>query len=52
LDERRFTNPAGEPETDRSMRNILRWYRAAPRTTPIHPYVSYRSGGTGKGRHG
>lgn len=40
----RFTNPAGEPETDRSMRDILRWYRTAPRTRwpksmPVSPAV-------------
>lgn len=26
----RFLNPAGEPETDRSLRDVLRWRRAVP----------------------
>ncbi|WP_313441507.1 MBL fold metallo-hydrolase [Novosphingobium sp.] len=44
FDGHRFTNPAGEPETDRSMRDILRWYRTAPRTRwpksmPVSPIV-------------
>jgi len=44
FDGHRFTNPAGEPETDRSLRDILRWYRTAPRTRwpksmPVSPTV-------------
>jgi L-ascorbate metabolism protein UlaG (beta-lactamase superfamily) len=31
FDGSRFLNPAGEPETDRSLRDILRWKRSAPR---------------------
>lgn len=29
----RFLNPAGEPDTDRSFREILRWNREAPRSS-------------------
>lgn len=44
FDGHRFQNVAGEPETDRSMREILRWYRTAPRTpwprsVPVSPVV-------------
>jgi len=40
----RFLNPAGEPETDRSLREVLRWYRTAPKTpwprsVPVSPIV-------------
>ncbi|AHE51978.1 MBL fold metallo-hydrolase [Sphingomonas sanxanigenens] len=40
----RFLNPAGEPETDRSLRDALRWYRTAPKTqwpasVPVSPIV-------------
>lgn len=43
-DGHRFLNPAGEPETDRSLGDILRWYRTAPRTRwprslPVVPVV-------------
>lgn len=42
FDGHRFTNLAGEPETDRSLRDILRWYRAAPqvrwpKSVPVAP---------------
>lgn len=45
FDGHRFLNPAGEPETDRSLGDIMRWYRTAPKTawpksvpvTPILP---------------
>jgi L-ascorbate metabolism protein UlaG (beta-lactamase superfamily) len=32
FDGRRFRNVQGEPETDRSLREVFRWYRKAPRT--------------------
>ncbi|MGF7151099.1 L-ascorbate metabolism protein UlaG (beta-lactamase superfamily) [Sphingomonas zeicaulis] len=40
----RFLNPAGEPETDRGLRDLLRWRRTAPRTqwpasVPVSPIV-------------
>jgi L-ascorbate metabolism protein UlaG (beta-lactamase superfamily) len=43
FDGSRFLNP-GEPETDRSLRELLRWKRTAPRTTwpksvPVDPVV-------------
>ncbi|SEJ03326.1 L-ascorbate metabolism protein UlaG, beta-lactamase superfamily [Sphingobium sp. AP50] len=44
FDGHRFMNPAGEPETDRSLRDILRWYRTAPKNpwpsaVPVSPIV-------------
>lgn len=44
----RFSNPAGEPETDRSLRDVLRWRRKAPRhvwprEVPITPSVPRQS---------
>lgn len=40
----RFLNPAGEPETDRTLRDLLRWRRTAPKTqwpasVPVSPVV-------------
>ncbi|MDX3884895.1 MAG: MBL fold metallo-hydrolase [Sphingomonas sp.] len=40
----RFLNPAGEPETDRSLGDLLRWRRTAPRTSwpksvPVAPVI-------------
>ncbi|KEQ53399.1 MBL fold metallo-hydrolase [Sphingobium chlorophenolicum] len=40
----RFLNPRGEPETDRSLRDLLRWHREAPRTqwpqsVPVSPII-------------
>ena len=40
----RFLNPAGEPETDRSLRDLLRWHRTAPKTlwprsVPVSPII-------------
>lgn len=40
----RFLNPAGEPETDRSLGDIVRWYRTAPKVlwptfVPVSPLV-------------
>jgi L-ascorbate metabolism protein UlaG (beta-lactamase superfamily) len=47
FDGHRFLNPKGEPETDRSLRDILRWYRTAPRTpwprsVPVAPVIPDR----------
>ncbi|KMS58302.1 membrane protein [Sphingobium cupriresistens LL01] len=44
FDGHRFLNLAGEPETDRSLGDILRWYRKAPKTVwpksvPVSPVV-------------
>lgn len=44
FDGRRFSNLAGEPETDRSLRDVFRWYREAPRTqwpksVPVTPAI-------------
>ena len=40
----RFLNPAGEPETDRNLRDLLHWRRTAPNTVwptsvPVSPIV-------------
>ncbi|MFK4872216.1 MBL fold metallo-hydrolase [Novosphingobium sp. ZW T3_23] len=44
FDGHRFLNPAGEPETDRSLGDIMRWYRTAakvrwPTSVPVSPVV-------------
>lgn len=44
FDGTRFLNPAGEPETDRSFRDLLRWRRTAPdnpwpASVPVTPAV-------------
>lgn len=44
FDGHRFLNVEGEPETDRSLREIFRWYRTAPKTpwpksVPVSPIV-------------